>query len=351
MRWRGAMVGVSLIFGCHRLDGVDHDRVVYVRHDGADMMVWVRGKVDSGVLLVVIHGGPGGESTTYVEDLRALEDRYALAYWDQRASGASRGLAGRPRLTYEQFGADLGAVVRSLRALYEPDDLFLLGHSFGVEVGTEYLVTDDHQDEVQGWIPVNGTFGVSAHAEGLCDYIKERVDQIEASEEGQVFSDDQREQWREWRQECLDTPTPAPMTASHLHGAWDRALALPVKPLEPQPYDRFFPDAWTSPYSWRRTWRNEDLVYAPLDEAYLRWERGDDLARLTLPVRLMWGRWDPIIPMSVGLEYQQRLGSAPEDKQLRIFRHAWHSPMVEQQEDFLDEVASFLEETRSRPAR
>ncbi len=348
---RGLLLGLALMAtGCGSLSGRDHDRVIYVRNDGADLMVWVRGNVDSGVIVVVTHGGPGSYSSTYSEDLWPLEDDYAFAYWDQRASGSSRGLFSPERYTYAQFGDDLSAVIRTLHHVYAPDDVFLMGHSFGVEVGTEFLVTGDNQDLVSGWIPVNGTSSVSLHARAQRDYVIDRVDAILADPESYAsYGDDWLEQVRVWRDWCVETPFPDPFARDYLDTVWGYALSLPgysVTDPDPIPYAYRPSGGFTSPYSDRLTLFNESMVYYPMDEAYDTFERGDALARVTVPTRLMWGRWDPIMPPLVGETYHAQLGTSEADKALVWFDYSYHSPFYEEQGRFNPALAEFIEAYR-----
>ena len=337
-----ALALVVVLAACGSRSDTAHDRVLYVRHEGADMMVWVRGNVASGRLLVVVHGGPGGESTTYAEDLHPLEAELAVAYWDQRASGASRGTFPASRYTYPQFGEDLGAVVRALEFAYAPRDVFVMGHSFGVEVGTEFLVAGDNQDRITGWIPVNGTFSVTAHVDGLCDHITERVTEIEANPDAYALPEEDLATIRGWRAECVVAPFTQPLDRAVLDTVWDRSLALPLFPVEAQPYDPFYPPWWTSPVSARAQAVNDRLVFPPMDDAYLDFERGDDLGQVTLPTLLLWGRHDNIIPRLVGERYHAALGTPDADKRLVLFDHSYHSPMYEEQGRFLDEVRAFV---------
>ncbi len=343
------MTRLALLLGlaaCGSRDPAATDRVVYVRHDGADMMVWIRGNVASGRLLVVVHGGPGGESTVYVPELSALEGELAVAYWDQRGSGASRGAFPASTMTYEQFGADLDAVVRALDDLLAPTDLFVMGHSFGVEVGTEYLVGHELLPSVRGWLPVDGTHSVVAHANGLRAYVAEQADDIAArpevyEEEGYLFTDDELELLATWRAEA-DEPAPTPLPREDLDLWWDRARAVPLRPVEEVDAEVTYPNGWMSPSSPRLSWKNEDVSYFPLDRAYIDFDRTEELGAVTLPVAALWGRWDPIIPVSIGYAYVAALGTPEADVSLTVFPNAYHSPMIEEQQPFLEAVRAFV---------
>lgn len=340
-----------LTAACGSRSGTEHDRVIYVRNDHADLMVWIRGNVDSKTLLVVTHGGPGGESTVYTEAMHAIEQDYGVVYWDQRSSGASRGLFRDKWYSYPQFGDDLRAVIETVGFLYEPQDIFLMGHSFGVEVGTEFLITGDNQDLVSGWIPVNGTFSVWTHAEAQRLFIIERADEIAQNPDNYDLSAADLDVLADWKAWAESTPTPDPMERDFLDTVWDRAMAIPAYPYENpnDSFDSYWVDWYTSPYSVKLELMNENLSYYPMDDAYTRWDRRAEVADITVPTALLWGRWDPIMPNLVAEDYYAAIGTDEADKAITWFEYAYHSPMFEQQSDFDVALKDFMETYRQSP--
>ena len=72
----GTMIWTLLLLGCNHLSGTDHDRVIYVRNDGADLMTWVKGNVDSGVFLVVT-----GAEALYADHYAIRSDHAVALLW------------------------------------------------------------------------------------------------------------------------------------------------------------------------------------------------------------------------------------------------------------------------------
>ncbi|MEC9396680.1 MAG: alpha/beta fold hydrolase, partial [Myxococcota bacterium] len=143
------------------LEGPDQE-VLFLRHKGADMNVWVRGNIDSKVIILVVHGGAGGNSAAYVPDYKDnLEHDYAIAYWDQRHGGSAQGSFSKKDFNHTNAWAlmaeDMMLVIKMLRTRYGQDTkVFAWGHSWGVQLGTKFLV--DHDPELlDGWIASNGT--------------------------------------------------------------------------------------------------------------------------------------------------------------------------------------------------
>ena len=63
------------------------------------------------------------------------------------------------------------------------------------------------------------------------------------------------------------------------------------------------------------------------------------LGELRMPVLLMWGERDTIIPLSHGVEMRQLI----PDSRLHILRGAYHNPMVDSPDEFNTALLAFLE--------
>lgn len=349
------LLPLLLCLACGSGTDTVHDRVIYVRHDGADLMTWVRGNVASDVMIVMMHGGPGGESTTYTFDFGKLEERYGIVYYDQRASGSSRGGGfGKDKLSYEQFGDDLNAVISVIESEYAPETLVLMGHSFGVEVGTEWVVRPGNQDRIDGWIPVDGTHSVIAHVEALCDHINRGLTLFEDNPDEWLMDEDSMELYREASSDCETYDLTLPLAPNVLYDPWDVALSMPDLRLSEEDdfhTDDFFeggfigpqPPLWLDPYSPKAINTNDPIVYPPLMDAYLSFDRTAELGNVTLPTHILWGEWDAVLPVSNGERYLAALGGAAEDQKLIRFRRSGHSPMVEQPQYFTDAVIDFVD--------
>src|SRR5215467_1786114 len=87
------------------------NEIFWVTNNGADMPIRVMGNTSSKVIILIIHGGPGDGSFDY-EDARTerLREKYAVAFWDQRNSGASAGNNNLNTLSLSQMISDLEVV-------------------------------------------------------------------------------------------------------------------------------------------------------------------------------------------------------------------------------------------------
>ena len=125
--------------------------------------------------MLLLHGGAWREAQGFNQLLDVffsgpLEEDYALVYWDQRMSGSSTGTFPVEMLTMEQYVADLDALIELLKTRYGQDiGIFLMGHSWGGNLGSAYITTDDHADKLKGWINVAGSANNSSYGEDLRD--------------------------------------------------------------------------------------------------------------------------------------------------------------------------------------
>jgi proline iminopeptidase len=115
------------------------DELKAVRLGGINQWISVRGNDPANPILLFIHGGPGAammaESWTYE---RPWEDFFTVVQWDQRGAGKTFSSAKRrldKSLSIERLQADGEELIALLRQTYGKDKIFLMGHSFGSELG------------------------------------------------------------------------------------------------------------------------------------------------------------------------------------------------------------------------
>jgi proline iminopeptidase len=101
-------------------------------HD-TELFVVERGNPD-GLLVVVVHGGPGLDHTMFGDYLDPLGDRYRLALIDSRAQGRSARDSAPSSWTLSQHASDVSAIAAALGA----EDYAVLGHSFGAFIALQH---------------------------------------------------------------------------------------------------------------------------------------------------------------------------------------------------------------------
>lgn len=140
----------------------DDTRVnLWLFHQGAEMPVVVEGNTNSKVFIIFVHGGPGGTAQVFNNYFtpfsNALEEDYAVVYWDQRNSGLSRGEWDPEKITIDQYTEDLDQVIELMKFKFGTDiTFFLAGNSWGAYLSQAYLLNQDRQSKINAWINIAG---------------------------------------------------------------------------------------------------------------------------------------------------------------------------------------------------
>jgi pimeloyl-ACP methyl ester carboxylesterase len=310
----------------------------FVRSQSADMPVLVRGKIDSGKLLVFLHGGPGENALVNIDRpvFKELETEMGIVYWDQRASGSSRGNANADSLNLNQFVTDLDQVVQTLQQHYPSHKLILMGYSWGGGLGTAYLQDKTRQARITGWINLDGATDVPEANKLSREFMLKQV-------QAKI---DQKEDVANWQ------------------AALDFYLQHPVLDLESFPqhlkYVEAMEDSLTtsyqnigvgslglnlfSPYNPFSRLLNSGYVARNmvLTPDFLKINLTNQLAEITLPSRVLWGRHDARLPLAFGEKVFQQLGTPAAQKKWIVFEKAAHTAFSQEPASFKQAVSEFV---------
>jgi pimeloyl-ACP methyl ester carboxylesterase len=104
---------------------------------GVDQWLIIRGQSVDKPVLLFLSGGPGGsEAGRVLRFNQELEQHFVVVIWEQRGCGKSyAALNPRSALTVEQYAADVIELADMLRARFDENKIYLLGHSWGTIIG------------------------------------------------------------------------------------------------------------------------------------------------------------------------------------------------------------------------
>jgi pimeloyl-ACP methyl ester carboxylesterase len=330
---------LSLCFAaCKKEDialSVHANEIFWVTNHGADMPIRVMGNTSSRVIVLIIHGGPGDGSFDYEDTKTArLREKYAVAFWDQRNSGASAGNNNLSTLSLPQMINDLEVVVKVLKLRYEGADIFLCSHSFGGLLSAGYLVKDSNQSAVKGWIDIDGAHDYpltnTLSREMLIDTAQSEIDKNHYVLEWQYILDYCR------GHDPLSSYKVSSQVESYAHHAeyymgiqQDYSLSLAEDPF----------DELANYYNLHYSSAGIDFLESLESASY-----SDQLYKIETPALLLWGQFDFVVPPAVGENAIANLGSAY--KKMVLCPHSGHHPMETDTDLVEDEIINFIQTFR-----
>jgi pimeloyl-ACP methyl ester carboxylesterase len=307
----------------------------YLENKGAVMPVWVDGNKQSETFIIVLHGGPGGSSIGFpvmFDAFKELQESFAFVYWEQRASGLSQGNARPESLTVEQFVEDLEKLVVLIRHKYNNPKIFLMGHSWGGALGTAFLINPENQRHISGWIEINGghnlKYGIQVHS--LEWAMTRAAEQINLGN-----------RVKHWNKEIAwynSNPDLFRVNNALRHG--DNIEGLNGYAHDPANEEELPNVLFSTPYNlsapintqqaFKTIWpRLRNVNFVP------------EMHKITIPSLIIWGRHDGILPVVLGYEAYDNIGSA--NKYLYIFENSAHYIFNEEPELFVERVRTFVE--------
>ena len=122
---------------------------------GMEQYILLRGADQSNPILLWLHGGPGGAQMPLAHELDShLEQEFVVVHWDQRGAGKSNHSGfDENTMTFDQFLSDANELVQYLKQRFHQDKIFLLGHSWGTQLGIE--LSKCYSEDFQAYIAVS----------------------------------------------------------------------------------------------------------------------------------------------------------------------------------------------------
>lgn len=316
------------------------EETFYVRNNGSDMPAFVYGNGASKVFIVVLHGGPGGSGLeyrggTYSEQ---LEEKYAMVYWDQRHQGNSHGHLKDEDVTIDAMVEDTHVLIKTLKERYGNDiSVFLMGHSWGGTLGTAYMIKNDYQHELKGWIEVDG-----AHDIPMLNV--ELVKMIQTIGGEEVAAGNNVADWEEMINfvNTLDTNNITFDQSGTLNGYGHRIEGL-LSQLHHSNGEN--PSIGNYLFFSPNNPAISGVSGAQLPAAFMneveKKSMTDDLHKITIPTLIQWGKYDFVVPPALGYSAYNRISST--NKYLKIYEHSAHSPMNNEPDLFVQDIVNFIE--------
>ena len=304
---------------------------------GASMPVLVQGNMESDVLVIFLHGGPGGNASTasYLPVFQELGQDYMMAYWDQRGSGLSQGNAYTHAYTLETFVSDLNFLVETCKERYSSPKIFLYGISWGGALGCAYLSTDTLQNKITGFINMD-----SGH--NLVEGLPLSVDFVENFADSMVALDSNITYWDEVSSWCKTDPDMTVPDNYFTYAEYLRntnATRMDDRPVENATIA--IDDILNSYMSMSLFFSGQHLAQ---NFNILELNLSPQLHKITIPTLVLWGRHDGVNTIEMGYDAYNNIGST--EKSMVVLENSAHSGYLEEKEAFKSAFTSFIETYR-----
>ena len=275
----------------------------YVSIEDTRLYVVERGR---GYPLIVLHGGPGLDHTSFGHYLDPLANQFRLLLVDQRSQGRSDRC---PAATWslEQMAAD----VVSLASALDLDRYAVLGHSYGALVALQNAV--DHPGQAERTIVSSG-FPSARYL----SWVEQNLEMFEPAELRQQVTDSwERETSVETSQDVTDLLS-------------DQLPFHFADPLDPR-IDAFREQTAAAANS-------PDVLRHFASQEYGGIEVEDRLGVVSQPLLVLAGRHD----RTCSVEASMAIANGIPDARLIVFENSAHMTFVEENEAYVAAVREFL---------
>lgn len=346
MKLKPTLISILIILtGCQKEEStlsVYASDTFYVENAGASMRVLVEGNTASRVFILFVHGGPGAGAYIYNTDYisKNIENKYALIYWDQRNSGASQGNSNGAYLKLGQITDDLKKVVLVIKERYGQDiELFLMSHSFGGLVASDFLTKGDNQNLIKGYINIDGSHNYPLNNTLSRDMLlntgfQEVANYRYTAEWIKIIDFCQSHPGNFTFKESNELITYASQAENYI-GVVTKIRLLPL----------LFGNSVINHYPLTSMLVN--LLFsenADINKEIAKKEFSSTLYRITIPALLLYGRYDFTCPPELGEDFYSRIGST--EKKMVISPISGHNLMIQDEVLFSNEVVAFIEKFR-----
>lgn len=324
--------------GCSKPEiGTDVSETFYVRHEGANMPVYVRGNTASKKLILILHGGPGGNGYQYYlsQFSRDLGTEFGLLALDQRGQGAAQGHYGKEKVSVEQMRQDVKAVLLAVKDRYGADaKIYLMGHSWGGLLGTAFAQSED-QHLLDGWIEVAGAHDLPLLYTSAYTMLDSVADvEMQAGREVDF--------WMEVQDSLAVLPANVGVLQEWLrlnrlgHRAGRMMGQVQRDTVREIGLDEAFFGNPIDPLSQAASWNTAQLLL----EEVLVTNLTPTMSEIQIPTLFLWGKYDFVVPPRLGETGFPLVGTT--DKEMWMFDASAHSPMWDQPGEFVSVLTDWI---------
>lgn len=343
-----AVLGITcLLFAASKPEtnenaGCKKETIRFILHNKkASMPVVIRGNIQSKKVILFLHGGPGGTALKKIgtKTFEKLEVDFGVIYWEQRGADKSRGGTQKEFMTLEQFIDDLDLLVDLLRIQYPKATFFLMGHCWGGALATAYLADSNRQAKIGGCILLGAAYNNPRGDSLSMVWVKQHARQMIEGNQNVRY-------WKnalEWYDKNPSFTTTDLNHYSFVRKANGYQLAhgdtLGIFP------GYTLGDIFKKPNEYLNYYINYYKTLSLFDISKI--DLSSKLPEITVPTLIIWGSEDGLVPIALGYEAYELLGTVSENKKLVVLENTAHTVFYEQPTAFSSNVRIFVDQHSS----
>lgn len=337
------------------------EEVVYLYTGNSSLPVYIRGRPNARKYIIWTHGGPGSSGLYYgdIPEIAVLHSDYRVIYWDQMGSGGSTGNPSKEDYTINTLSDHLDGIIKLVNNRYSPEQLFLLGHSWGGFLTSWYLVAEgdeklsqQRQQSLDGLVLLNPILDIQRAIKDGIDYIKgNETDSGYAA--SQIDAGIETDKWKavlEWYNEhVVDGLLYGDDVATHFQYIEDAGGMLVDRDRNDQlVWELGSQMILISPFHFIDYYTNQKTVRTWLDisDKTLADPTQPNISLLNVPTLMLAGEDDKLAFNYMSREWFNLLGTEDEtstDKTLIMYDKCAHAAFLDQPESISRDLVDFLE--------
>lgn len=307
----------------------------FLRLNGLDQYVYEVGQGEGLPVAIFLHGGPGFSYTNQADTLVGLSDQVNVLFWDQIGAGQTYEANSNVEPNMGDLQASLTDLVAYTKVRYGVDQVGIIGHSWGSALGASYVL--DHPDDVAFYVGIGQV-----------------VTPVE--DEAVALSQTRELATSLGRQDLLDQlseiSTDYPNTENFLTLAYEAAILRSVQRelgFGTADFVQYLPLLLTNQVDKLSAGDREMLDRMLLNQRLYRELLATDIyardLEFSMPFYLISGENDIQVPRSQSEKMIERV-QAPT-KEMMIIPDAGHTPMIDQETDFIQTLTTIINRTFS----
>lgn len=319
----------------------------YITIGGIEQYLQIRGEDRSNPIILWLHGGPGFPLTylTYFYQT-ALEKEYTIVCWEQRGCGRTfYKNKDNGNLTIEQLLVDTDEVIDYLRERFDQEKIIIIGQSWGTVLGTEYI--NVHSEKVSAYIGVGQ----------VINFFQGKIYAAECAMEKAVAVGNNED--AAFLENCIEQLSGTENIGNLDVKSLEEMIITSVKYLkcdgEMSGMKQIF-TAITSPeMSWNDAkWflfasNTQNIITSQsnlVDYMYFQFDVMDLSERYDIPICFIQGDNDWITPTYLVDNYYSRVTA--KKKEMVTISNTGHTPFLDDPEQFVEAVKTFLSECENK---